>query len=110
MPYYFIANIKIFDETEYKKYLIKSGEVFSKYNGEYLVVDNNPEVLEGNWKYSRTVIIKFDTKPDFEKWYNSSEYKEILKYRLSSSTCDTILVKGLWDSVTNSREQIINNS
>lgn len=105
MPYYFIANIRINDESEYKKYVEKSGEVFSKYKGEYLAVDTNPEILEGEWKYTRTVIIKFDTKTDFHKWYFSPEYKEILKYRLSSSHCDTILVKGLWDSITSSREQ-----
>lgn len=106
MPYYFIANIKINDESEYKKYVEKSGEVFSKYNGEYLAVDSNPEILEGEWRYSRCVIIRFEIADDFNKWYNSPEYKEILKYRLSSSQCDTILAKGLWDSVTNSREQV----
>ncbi len=110
MPYYFIANIKIKDESGYKKYVEKSGEVFSKFNGEYIAVDNKPEILEGEWRYSRCVIIKFETRDDFSKWYNSQEYKEILEYRLSSSHCDTILVKGLWDSVTNSREQITNDS
>lgn len=110
MPFYFIANIKLTDESGYKKYVEKSGEIFSKYNGEYLAVDNNPEVLEGNWQFSRIVIIKFETKSDFQKWYNSTEYQEILKYRLSSSRCDTILVKGLWDSIINSREQITNNT
>jgi uncharacterized protein (DUF1330 family) len=108
MPCYFIANIKITDESIYKKYVEESGEIFSKYNGEYLAVDDNPEVLEGNWQYSRTVIIKFETKNDFKKWYNSPEYQEILEYRLSSSHCDTILVKGLRDSITNSGEQLLN--
>jgi len=110
MPYYFIANIKIHDESGYIKYIEKSGEIFSKYNGEYLAVDNNPDILEGNWQYTRTVIIKFETKEDFKNWYNSPEYKDILKYRLSSAHCDTILVKGLWDSITNNREQITNGA
>lgn len=108
MPYYFIANIKIHNEQEYKKYIVKSGKIFSRYNGEYLAVDNNPEVLEGDWKYSRTVIIKFDSREEFSNWYNSPEYQEILRHRLSSSDCDTILVKGLWDSITYTGEQITN--
>ena len=95
MPYYFIANIKIYDKSEYKKYIEKSGTIFSKYKGEYIAVDNNPAVIEGNRKYTRTVIIKFNTKNEFNEWYNSSEYKEILRYRLSAAHCDSILVKGL---------------
>ena len=52
MSYYFIAQIRINDEIEYQKYIDKSGEIFEKYNGEYLSVDNNPVILEGKWDYS----------------------------------------------------------
>ncbi len=93
MSYYFIANIKIQDEKEYQKYIEKADEVFSKYKGEYISVDNNPIVLEGNWDYTRTVLIKFTSKEDFDNWYNSSEYQNILKHRLKAAICDTILIK-----------------
>jgi uncharacterized protein (DUF1330 family) len=76
------------------KYINKVDEVFAKYNGKYLAVDDNPKVLEGKWNYSRAAIIEFKSITDFEKWYNSKEYQEILNYRLSSSDCDTILIKG----------------
>ncbi|MBN2613247.1 MAG: DUF1330 domain-containing protein [Bacteroidales bacterium] len=95
MPYYFIAQIKIHDEEDYQKYIERAGSVFSKYNGEYLAVDDKPSVLEGIWDYTRTVIIRFNSKIDFELWYNSEEYREIRKYRLNAARCDTILVKGL---------------
>lgn len=92
--YYFVANIKIKNEEEYQKYIDRAGEVFSKYNGKYLAVDNNPEKLEGKWNYTRAVIIEFKSKNDFDNWYNSKEYQEILKFRLNGSECDTILIKG----------------
>ena len=95
MAYYFIAQIKINDEIEYQKYIDKAGSIFKKYNGEYLSVDNEPLTLEGKWNYSRTVLIKFKSKKDFEDWYNSDEYKEILAHRLNAAYCDTILIKGL---------------
>lgn len=38
MSYYFIVRINIIDPLEYQKYLDKSGEIFRKYKGEYLVV------------------------------------------------------------------------
>ena len=92
--YYFVANIKIDDEFEYQKYIDKVDEVFAKYNGNYLAVDNNPKILEGVWNYSRTVIIEFKSELDFNNWYNSKDYQDILKFRLNAGKCDTILIKG----------------
>lgn len=92
--YYFVAHIKIQDPSEYQKYVDNATEIFKKYKGLYLVVDNDPEVVEGEWDYTRTVIIRFNSKPDFDAWYYSDDYQEILKYRLKAAVCDTVLVKG----------------
>ena len=92
--YYFVANIKIDDESEYQKYIDKVDMVFAKYNGNYLAVDNNPKIVEGDWNYSRSVIIEFENELDFNNWYNSKDYKDILKFRLNAGKCDTILIKG----------------
>ena len=94
MAYYFSVNIKINDENEYQKYLEKADGVFSKFGGEYLAVDTNPKIVEGEWKYSRAVLIKFNSKNDFEDWYYSDSYQQILKHRLAASDCDSILLKG----------------
>lgn len=95
MDYYFIAQIRINEYHEYQKYIDKSGEIFKKYNGEYLSVDNDPVILEGKYNYTRSVLIKFKSKSDFEDWYNSDAYQEILKQRLNGADCDTILIKGI---------------
>ena len=71
MSYYFIAQIKIKDHKVYQKYLDKAEEVFKKFNGKYLVVDDQPDILEGDWNYTRTVVIKFNNRKDFDAWYNS---------------------------------------
>ena len=93
--YYFVANIRIKDEAEYQKYIKDVDEVFSKFNGKYLAVDNSPKLLEGNWDYTRNVIISFESKEDFEQWYYSEEYQSILKHRLKGAECDTILTEGI---------------
>ncbi len=92
---YFIAQIKINDADEYQKYLDGCDEVFSRYKGEYLSVDGNPTVLEGEWNYTRTVLIRFPTELDFRYWYESPEYQQILKHRLKAAKCDSLLIKGL---------------
>jgi uncharacterized protein (DUF1330 family) len=95
MSYYFIARIRIKNVAGYQNYIDNADEVFKKYKGEYLSVDDSPLVLEGNWNYTRTVLIRFKNMNDFNAWYHSTDYQEILKYRLKAADCDTILVKGL---------------
>jgi uncharacterized protein (DUF1330 family) len=95
MKHYFVAQIRINDPEEYEKYLDKFDDIFSKYKGEYLAIDESPSLLEGKWDYTKSVLIKFDSKKDFEDWYYSVDYQKILKHRLNSSKCDTILLKGL---------------
>jgi len=91
MSVYFIANIKINNEDEYKKYLESVNVVFNKFNGKYLTVDSDPVVLEGKWDYSRVVLIEFPDRESLNEWYYSDEYQDILKYRLSAADCDTIV-------------------
>lgn len=95
MSAYFIANIRLTDEAEYDKYLEECSQVFEKFNGEYLAVDESPVVLEGQWKYTKAVLIRFPDAEALLEWYRSEDYQRILKYRLLGSECDTILVHGL---------------
>jgi len=95
MIHYFVAQIKIENPDEYEKYLEKFDDIFSKYKGEYLAIDESPTLLEGNWNYTKSVLIKFNSKKDFEDWYYSEDYQKILKHRLKASTCDTILIEGV---------------
>ena len=95
MTHFFVAQIKINDPGEYDKYLERFDEIFSKYKGEYLAIDESPTLLEGNWNYTKSVLIKFNSKRDFEDWYYSKDYQTILKHRLNAAKCDTILLEGI---------------
>jgi uncharacterized protein (DUF1330 family) len=95
MIHYFVAQIRINDPTGYEKYLDKFDEIFSRYKGEYLAIDESPAILEGTWDYTKSVLVRFKNKQDFEDWYYSDDYQMILKYRLNAAKCDTILVKGV---------------
>ena len=93
MSVYFIAQIKIKDSKEYEKYIKGIDKVFSKYKGEYLIMDDNPIILEGEWDYSRIVIIKFLHEKELRKWYESEEYQDLVQYRLKAAKSDTLIVK-----------------
>ena len=94
MSVYFVTQICIDDFVEYEKYLERCDEVFGRYGGEYLAVDENPDLLEGDWPYTKTVLIRFPDEMEFRRWYDSSEYQNILKHRLRAAKCNTVLIKG----------------
>jgi uncharacterized protein (DUF1330 family) len=95
MVHYFSAQISIHDKEEYEKYLENFDEIFSRYKGEYLAIDESPKLLEGNWDYTKSILIKFNSEKEFNDWYYSDDYQRILKHRLAAAKCDTILLKGL---------------
>ena len=94
MTSYFVAHIRIEDPAEYRKYLDGSDEVFARFNGEYVAVDADPTVLEGDWPEARTVIIRFPSEADLLRWYRSPEYQAILTHRLAGADCISLLVRG----------------
>ena len=95
MKHYFVAQIRINDPEEYEKYLERFDDIFSQYKGEYLAIDESPLLLEGAWNYTKSVLVKFNSKQDFKDWYYSADYQSILKHRLRAAKCDTILIEGV---------------
>lgn len=92
MSCYFIAQLSINDEDEYKKYLSGFDSVFEKYEGEVIAVEENPVILEGDWDYSRMVIIRFTSENEAGKWYHSPEYQSLLQHRLNASKGTVLLI------------------
>ena len=92
MNCYLVAQINIHDHQEYQKYLDGFDQIFSKYKGLVMAADENPKILEGQWPYSRTVLMRFPNEEDARRWYQSSEYQELVKHRHRASEANIILV------------------
>ena len=93
MPGFAIFNIEVKKPEEYKEYIEKVKPVAEKFGGDYIIRGGETKVVEGEWTYPRTVVIKF---PSYEKaleWYNSEEYKPIKQIRLDNSVANGIIIK-----------------
>jgi len=77
------------------KYQNQFNEVFAKFDGKLLSVDEDPLVLAGEWEATRSVLIEFPSKEAAFAWMQSDEYTRISKYRNAGSTLSSILVKSL---------------
>ena len=91
---YFIAQIDIHDSGEYDRYLAGYDEVFARYRGEVLAVDDDVTLLEGEWPFGRTVVIRFPNDEELLRWYRSAEYQELARHRREAAQANIVLVKG----------------
>ena len=94
MTGYAIFNINVNNPENYKEYVEKVKPTAEKYGGEYIVRGGEFKIVEGEWSYPRTVVIKFPSFQNALDWYNSDEYKPIKKIRLDNSVSNGIIIKG----------------
>ena len=90
-----IFNIEIKKPEEYKEYVKKVKPIAEKFGGEYIVRGGETTIVEGNWTYPRTVVIKFPTYEKALEWYDSEEYKPVKPIRLANSVANGIIIKGV---------------
>lgn len=97
MTVYTVALLSIHDREEYAKYEAGFMDIFARYEGRMLSVDESPDVLEGDWPHTRTVLIEFPSTKAMDNWYHSDEYQALAQHRFGASTGSIVRVQGLPD-------------
>jgi uncharacterized protein (DUF1330 family) len=95
MSFYVIAQVDIRDREEYNKYVAGFRAMFADYRGEVLVADEAPQVIEGEWPWTKTVVIRFDDEAEAKRWYHSPQYQAAAKFRFKSANTNVIMAKGI---------------
>jgi uncharacterized protein (DUF1330 family) len=93
MAVYLIARFTIHDRASYDQYDAAFMDVFAKFDGKLLSVDEAPVVMEGAFDFTRSVLIEFPTKAAAMAWATSPEYRAIAKHRIEGSTGEVIMVQ-----------------
>lgn len=94
MPAYVIADVKINDPEKYKEYKKKTPATIAAFGGRFLVRGGPPEVLEGDWKPNRVVVIEFESVEKAKEWWSSPMYKPARDLRQRISEGSLIVVEG----------------
>ena len=98
MTVYIIARFKIHDREGYNRYQESFMQVFEPFGGILLSSDEEPTVLQGEFDYTRSVLMQFPSAEQAMAWMQSPEYQEIAKHRLEASVGNAIMVKKTADS------------
>ena len=96
MSAYMIAQIEIHDPDEYQNYLAGFMPIFQRYGGELLATSKNETtVVEGEWQYPNTVIMRFPSVEKAQAWHHDPEYVELAEHRHRSAQANLALVEGI---------------
>ena len=82
-----IQDPKLYEE--YKKLTPASVEAFG---GSFVIRGNPVQVMEGEWKYDRLVLLKFPNRELALEWYNSVDYQKARKIREKASSANFFII------------------
>ena len=95
MPAFVIANITIVDPVRYEDYRRMVPATLVPFGGRFVARGGQTEVLEGEWRPSRLVLLEFPSVERARAWWNSPEYAEARALRQATSTGTLIILEGV---------------
>ena len=95
MAAYVVLDITITDAEAYETYKHMAPPSLAKYGGSYVARGGKTEVLEGTWKPSRVVILRFESVEHAKRWLTSDEYRPAREIRNRAATANMIVTEGL---------------
>ena len=95
MPAYVIANVDVKDPVRYEDYRRLVPATIEKYGGRFIARGGRTEILEGEWRPSRLVIVEFPSVEQARAWWHSAEYAEARAIRQATSEGTLLILEGV---------------
>lgn len=95
MSAYVIANVTVKDPVRYEDYRRLVTPTLAKFGGRFIIRGGRVDVLEGDWRPSRLVLIEFPSADAAREWWSSPEYSEARRIRQATSEGTLLLLEGV---------------
>ena len=92
---YIFANVTVTNPDQYTEYRKLSTLAIEKYGAEICIRGGAVEVLEGDWRPDRVVLLKFPSPEKARAFYGSPEYKAAIKAREGIAVMRMVLIDGV---------------
>ena len=83
------------EPAAYEAYKQAAAASIAQYGVRYLVRGGKHEVLEGDWRPTRLVVLEFPSVDAAKRWYASDEYNTAKPIRLEHAVGHLVLVVGV---------------
>ena len=95
MAAYVIVDSDIKNLEGMQEYIDKVGATLAPHGGKALAATTEIEVVEGDWRPKRIVVVAFPNMAAAKAWYNSPDYQAILPIRTANTDDKLIFVEGM---------------
>ncbi len=94
MSAYIVVDITVHDPEQYKEYVSLAPDFVEKYQGKYMIRGGQTDVVEGNWRPQRLVVVEFPTKEHANAFLQDPDYQSIAALRHAATTSNLLVVEG----------------
>jgi uncharacterized protein (DUF1330 family) len=94
MPTYIVGDIHVTDPAAYEAHVSRALATIARFGGRVIAGGGKIDLLEGDPIPERIFIIEFPNAEAARRWYQSDNYQEALKVRLSASQGRVFLIEG----------------
>lgn len=95
MAAYIIVEVTVHDPVEYENYKKFTPATITAFDGKFIVRGGQTEMLEGDWKPCRIVVLEFPTLQRAKEWWHSDNYAEAKQIRQKAASSKMIVVEGI---------------
>ncbi|WP_449433481.1 DUF1330 domain-containing protein [Pseudomonas putida] len=93
---YLFAELTVHDhEVFYLEYMAAVKPILKKWNANFLISTDQPQVIEGGREVPRVILLEFASVALAREFYYSQEYQSIIKLRFNSSSAHLYIMEGL---------------
>lgn len=93
MAAYVLVQVDIKDPAIYDAYKSRTPETVAAFGGKFIIRGNPVQVMEGEWKHDRLVMIEFVDKKTAEDWYHSEGYQAAKEIRKPASEANLFIIE-----------------
>jgi uncharacterized protein (DUF1330 family) len=94
MPAYVIVETDITDPERYERYKVAAAEAVAAAGGRYVARGGELDVLEGDWRPPRLVVLEFEDLAAARRWYGSERYQAARQLREGAARIRMVAVQG----------------
>ncbi len=95
MPAYVIVDIDITDPVRYEEYKKLAPGTLAAFGGRYVARGGKSEVLEGQKRPGRLVLLEFPSAERARAWWSSETYRPVRAIRQACARTEMILTEGV---------------
>lgn len=95
MKGYIIGELEITDPAGFQEYRDRLAPMLEKWGAHFIIRGGQLDVLEGEWRPRRLIVIEFPDFPTIRRWYQSVEYAPLIELRQACSEGSFVAIEGV---------------